>query len=78
MTRFHNYQKVKVVAPEEWNQPVNGMTGIVVKLRRSDDAAWVKMDCDLPVELQSFPPGDERHRDLKLYPDECQLVTLPC
>jgi len=53
-----------------------GTTGTVVRLRIRDDAAWVRMDCELPDSLRSFPADDERGRGnhILLWPQECRAV----
>lgn len=53
-----------------------GETGTVVRLRRADEAAWVRMDCGLPADLRSFPADDERGRGrhIILWPQWCRVV----
>jgi len=68
MTRFTIQQRVTVTGPAHH---LTGMSGIVVRLRHADNAAWVEMDTDLPAEFRAFPNSDSRARHALLYPDEC-------
>lgn len=59
-----------------------GIKGTVVRLRMSDDAAWVRMDERPSGAAQLFPFGsndaDARQNNAMLWPDECspaQAVT---
>ena len=85
MRSFQLGQKVQVLAevdclapppPSEAQTALAGKTGTVVRLRRADEAAWVKMDCDLPAALRSFPADDEsgRGNHIILWPQECRAV----
>ena len=87
MKRFQLAQKVRVLAEVDCLAPppasdaqrlLIGKTGTVVRLRRADEAAWVKMDCDLPAELRSFPADDEHGRanHIILWPSECAAVRV--
>lgn len=73
LRRFTNGQRVVVVNPT--NVVMDNKTGTVVRLRMADNAAWVNMDEELPVALQSFPSGDPRSRHVLLWPDECEEIT---
>jgi len=68
MTRFENAQWVVV---NEVGHPLVGRSGVVVRLRRADDAAWVRMDDPIPSALARFLDGDPRRNDVMLYPDQC-------
>ena len=73
MKYFALRQRVQVL-PD--GTALDGRIGTVVRLRISDDGAWVQMDNDLPADLCSFPdPADNRHRNIMLYPEQCQEVT---
>ena len=85
MKKFLLGQKVRVLAevvcvapppssPEQ--DALAGKTGTVVRLRRANEAAWVKMDCDLPAALRSFPADDEcgRGNHIILLPQWCSAV----
>ena len=85
MQNFKLGQQVRVLAEVQCVAPppssaaqdaLAGKTGTVVRLRRADDAAWVRMDCDLPRGLRTFPVGDEGGRDnhIILWPRECCAV----
>ncbi len=75
MKRFKDFQRVTVVNPDGPNKPLLGMRGSVVRLRRADCAAWVRMDDPLPAALRSFPAGDERADHIILWPDECDIAA---
>ena len=85
MKRFQLAQKVRVLAEVDCLAPppasnaqrlLAGKTGTVVRLRRADEAAWVKMDCDVPPELREFPADDKcgRANHIILWPQECAAV----
>jgi hypothetical protein len=69
MTKFADFQRVRIIAPEH---QLRGKVGKVVRLRRADEGAWVRMDDDLPVELRRF--SDDRKNDLLLFPEECEAA----
>lgn len=71
MKSFLNRQRVKVTAE---GHPYHGKTGTVWRLLKRDESAWVNMDEDLLQEDRHFPPGDERFRNLNLFPQECEEV----
>ena len=52
MQPFSNNQRVRVSAEDH---PCYGKTGRVVRLRRGDNCAFVRMDEPPPIELRSFP-----------------------
>jgi len=85
MKAFRLGQKVRVLADIQCAAPppssqaqelLAGKTGTVVRLRRADEAAWVRMDCDLPSALRSFPADDENGRGnhIILWPQECAAM----
>lgn len=43
--------------------------GTIVRLRRQDDGAWVRLDTR--HERCPFPLGDRRDCDIIAYPDDC-------
>jgi hypothetical protein len=52
-----------------------GETGTVVRLRKSDHGAWVKMDKPLPLDLASYRDDRDPRRDhVLLYPADCEAV----
>ncbi len=71
MEIFSNNQRVIVT---DSDNPLIGEAGKVVRLRRSDRAAWVNMDRDVPEGLRSFPSTDPdgRANHVILYPWECE------
>lgn len=79
MESFRNHQRVRVVQVSPGASDYDkgkvsqliGKVGSVVRLRRADTGAWVRMDEPLPVAIRNFPEGDERAHDFILYPDEC-------
>jgi hypothetical protein len=70
--RFRLNQHVRVVSADH---VLAGWSGIVRRLRYCDNWAWVEMDRDLPINLQSFPADDDRHRNVQLDPAECEAVA---
>ena len=85
MRAFQLGQMVRVLADVDCLAPppssaaqlaLAGKTGTVVRLRVADEAAWVRMDCDLPAALRSFPADDEhgRGRHIMLWPQECRAA----
>lgn len=72
MKTFKNGQRVILDQPE-MHKALRGKIGTVVRLRRCDNGAWVRMDEDVPDELRSFPANDEagRGNHVMLYPEEC-------
>jgi hypothetical protein len=74
MLRFMNGQRVQINNPSPDHNRIEGWVGTVARLRKTDDAAWVKMARDLPRNLQSFPADDDWHRHIILWPDECKPV----
>lgn len=74
MKRFKDGQRVRVVAK---GSLLTGCTGVVVRLRRSDDCAWVEMNADLPETLYArFPRDDPRARHVLLDPADCEMAAL--
>lgn len=69
MRRFNNGQRITVVAADS---PFIGESGTLVRLLRRSNEAWVNMDRDLPIDLRSFPDGDERKNHVCLWPQDCQ------
>lgn len=67
---FKNDLRVKVITP-----PLKGRFGNVVRLRMSDDNAWVAMDEDIPEEIRSFPANDPHGRGnhVLLSPEDCEI-----
>lgn len=56
--------------------PLAGKLGTFVRKVTRSDEAWVRMDDELPVELQSpFKDGDPRKlTDIVVFPDEVEAV----
>lgn len=75
MRAFKLGQRVKVVMSS--CAALIGSTGTVVRLRRADDQAWVRMDAEPPAELRQFPADDENGRGnhIMLWPDECERAN---
>jgi hypothetical protein len=75
--RFKIHQRVRFLpienedGTEDW-RALGDRLGTVVRLRRCDDGAWVRMDADLPLSLRSFTADDNRTRDIILYPEDCE------
>ena len=83
MKRFKINQRITIVDPMAEclgrgdGTMLKGRTGIVRRLRRCDDGAWVSIDGDpLPAVLRSFPADDEagRGQHIILFPEECEQV----
>jgi hypothetical protein len=70
--RFSLHQRIRVVSGDH---VLAGWSGVVCRMRRCDDWAWVEMERDLPIDLQSFPADDDRHRHVQLDPAECEAVA---
>jgi hypothetical protein len=60
---FSNGQRVKVTEGDD-----AGKTGTVVRVRRGDDGAWIRLDTE-PAH-PNFLAQDERHNDVMLYPEQ--------
>jgi hypothetical protein len=72
LKRFSSGQRVIVTAAEH---ELHGIKGTVMRLRSSDDAAWVQMD-ERPIQAATLFPfqdaeGDPRQNHAMLWPDEC-------
>lgn len=78
MKQFKNGQRVVVT---DKSHELHGVQGVVVRLRMSDDAAWVRMD-ERPIKAaQLFPFGnddnDSRQNHAMLWPNGCSPVNEP-
>lgn len=69
MSGFENGQRVIVTAQ---HHPLKGKAGAVVRLRRSDEAAWINMDDPIDSRFAEFPRGDARRNHQMFYPEECE------
>lgn len=74
LKRFDNGLAVKVI--EHDDSRMVGNIGKVVRLRISDNGAWVRMEKRL-TDSGDFPfsEPDERANHTLLYPDQCEKVT---
>jgi hypothetical protein len=75
LTKFDCFgmgQRVKIIVAD-YGEELAGKCGSIQRLRRADNGAWVRMDCELPDEYREFPKDDEngRGRHLLLYPEQC-------
>lgn len=68
---FRQGQQVRVRECNSVARDLGGRTGTVHRLRFADDGAWVRMHEDLPDRHRSFMRGDDRERDILLFPDDC-------
>lgn len=71
---FRNAERVTVTDGED-----KGKTGVVVRLRRCDDGAWVRLDSEpahprFPLLDAPFGKPDPRHFDILLYPEQCEVA----
>jgi hypothetical protein len=74
MDTFKLNQKIRITNQEH---PLAGLTGIVVRPRISDPAAWVRIDQDFPLEHHPFiNPTDPRHQHILLDPQDCEPNTM--
>jgi hypothetical protein len=73
---WRNGMRVRIVAHQGFDD-MNGITGKVVRICKSNGCAWIEADNDLPPGRNSFPRDDEhgRGRHTKVYMDECEEVT---
>lgn len=71
MKKFSNNSLITVVAKDH---PCFSKTGVVRRLRRCDNGAWVEMHENLPEDLCSFPQEDPRRNHILLYPEDCTRV----
>jgi hypothetical protein len=70
MDHFEIGQRVRITESES---EINGKTGIVVRERYGDSHGfWLKMDEDLPENLRTYDPPDERCNQIVMYPWECE------
>jgi hypothetical protein len=65
--RFSNNQRVTVIDGDD-----KGKTGVVVRLRRCDNGAWVCLDTE--PAFPNFPADDDRHCDVMLYPEQVEAL----
>jgi hypothetical protein len=69
LRRFQNGQRVIVFVAE--CAPILAKAGCVVRLRRADNGAWVRLDTRVQPEVHPFPPDDPRGNDVLAYPEDC-------
>lgn len=72
LKRFRDGQQVRIRECNTVPRELAGRTGVVRRLRRADDGAWVRMHDDLPARHRRFSPGDDRENDILLYPEDCE------
>lgn len=77
MSALVSFKGVKQVRVCTDGNILKGYAGKIVRRRKQDDGAWVRMERDLPESLRAFPADDERFRDIMLYPEECEAVKAP-
>lgn len=80
MKRFHTGQRVVVraavaaVGDGAGNRiETASLLGTVVRVRRGDNGAWVRLDERGPEELHAFPVDDSRALHVLTYPDWGEL-----
>lgn len=77
MKRFKgNGQRVWVRAVGEFDKidlPVPAV-GSIVRMRRCDDGAWIRLDVRQPEHFHPFHEGDERSNDVIAFPENCDAV----
>lgn len=74
MKRFKNHMRIKITNTDH---PLHGKFGTVVRLRFSDNMAWVEMDHreHNNLELFPFPVDDPRTNLTLLAPEECSKAN---
>lgn len=70
MKRFENNQRVFVKADDS-GHPINAH-GIICRLRRLDEGAWIKLDERHPTASHPFPADDHRANNILAYPEDCE------
>lgn len=74
MRSFRNKQRVFVRVDADEKQVQR--PGTVVRLRRADDGAWVRLDSKaVDPSAHKFPRGDNRENHVLAYPEDCAEVT---
>lgn len=48
--------------------------GAVVRMRRGDDGAWIRLDRRQQEQFHPFGVGDERENHVLAYPENCDAV----
>jgi hypothetical protein len=73
MKKFENKQRIVVD-----KGPLEGLEGTVVRLRRSDECAWVSMDERFYEDssIYPFPADDSRATHTLLHPWECKELAF--
>lgn len=71
MKTFRNGQRIKVT-DHGGRSDMNGLTGIVVRVKRRGDSAWIKSDTPLSAKQRQFPADDDRCDHFDVYADECE------
>jgi len=56
---------------------LGGAAGTVVRLRRADDGAWVRLDARQTPLAHPFPEGDARGSDVLTCPAWCSPERAP-
>jgi hypothetical protein len=69
--RFRDHQRIVVTHPDN---PLVGHVGTVMRLRRADGGAWVRMDDPVPADRRVFPGDDDRANNVLLFPEDCELA----
>lgn len=78
MRRLAMHQRV-IVHRTAYGRAVGGIAGTVTRLRRADDAAWVKLDCRHgDHEVHPFPADDAAGRATHViaWPEDCEMERL--
>ncbi len=78
MRRFHLNQRV-IVRRDARDHELGGAPGTVTRLRRADDAAWVRLDVRHEnVAAHPFPADDYAGRGTHVlaWPEDCDLERL--
>jgi len=72
LKRFRLGQAVRIRESDALPRDLFGRTGVVRRLRYSDNGAWVRMHETVPARHRCFADGDDRENDLPLYPEDCE------
>lgn len=66
-------QNQRVIANTNATARLHGKAGQVHRITMEGHGreAWIRMDEELPFDLQTFGAEDARHNDILLYSEEC-------
>lgn len=68
MKRLLMGQRVRIT---DRQHALHGRAGKVMRVRHSDEGAWIHMDTAIPERDRAFPAGDPRQDHVLLFPEQC-------